>query len=84
VVLKDLMEVSGVNSRSSLRIGRHYVDRIRKHWLNNGVVIHNPSSVYIGDEVQIEPDVEIHRDGDKRQEQPRKRLHYRAELLSGS
>ncbi len=61
VVLKDLMEVSGVNSQEQLaELEDIYVDRIRKHWLNNGVVIHNPSSVYIGDEVQIEPDVEIH------------------------
>jgi len=61
VVLEDLMEVSGVNSQEELAaLEDIYVDRIRKKWLNNGVVIHNPHSVYIGDEVIIEPDVEIH------------------------
>lgn len=61
VVLEDLMEVSGVNSQEQLaELEDIYVDSVRKHWLNNGVVIHNPQTVYIGDEVIIEPDVEIH------------------------
>jgi bifunctional UDP-N-acetylglucosamine pyrophosphorylase/glucosamine-1-phosphate N-acetyltransferase len=37
-----------------------HVDRIRKKWLNCGVVIHNPQTVYIADDVIIETDVEIH------------------------
>jgi bifunctional UDP-N-acetylglucosamine pyrophosphorylase/glucosamine-1-phosphate N-acetyltransferase len=61
VVLEDLMEVSGVNSQEQLaELEDIYVDRIRRHWLNNGVVIHNPQSVYLSDETIIEPDVEIH------------------------
>lgn len=38
------------------RIEEYFVDRIRKHWLNNGVVMHNPTSIYIGDEVIIKQD----------------------------
>lgn len=61
VVLEDLLEVSGVNSQEQLaELEDLYVDRIRKKWLNSGVVIHNPQSVYISDETIIEPDVEIH------------------------
>ncbi|MDD4310584.1 MAG: sugar phosphate nucleotidyltransferase [Candidatus Cloacimonetes bacterium] len=61
VVLKDLMEVSGVNSQEQLaELEDIYVQRVRSKWLNSGVVIHNPQTVFIGDEVLIEPDVEIH------------------------
>lgn len=61
VVLEDLMEVSGVNSQEELAaLEDIYLDRIRQKWLNSGVIIHNPHSVYIGEEVIIEPDVEIH------------------------
>ncbi|HPN26436.1 MAG TPA: sugar phosphate nucleotidyltransferase [Candidatus Cloacimonas sp.] len=61
VVLEDLMEVSGVNSQEELAaLEDIYIGRIRKKWLNNGVIIHNPASVYIGDDVIIEPDVEIY------------------------
>ncbi len=60
VVLEDLMEVAGVNSQEQLaELEDIYLDRIRKHWLNSGVVLHNPSSIHIGDKVTIEPDVEI-------------------------
>ncbi|HOH47163.1 MAG TPA: NTP transferase domain-containing protein [Candidatus Cloacimonadota bacterium] len=60
VVLEDLMEVAGVNSQEQLaELEDVYLDRIRKHWLNNGVVMHNPASIHIGDEVTIEQDVEI-------------------------
>ncbi len=61
VVLEDLMEVSGVNSQEQLsELEDIYVDKIRKKWLNSGVVMHNPSTIYIGDDVMIEADVEIH------------------------
>ncbi len=60
VVLEDLTEVSGVNSQEQLaELEDAYVDKIRKHWLNNGVVMHNPQTIFIGDDVVIEPDVEI-------------------------
>lgn len=60
VLLEDLTEVSGVNSQEQLaELEDAYVDKIRKHWLNNGVVMHNPATIFIGDDVVIEPDVEI-------------------------
>jgi UDP-N-acetylglucosamine diphosphorylase/glucosamine-1-phosphate N-acetyltransferase len=62
VVLEDLMEVSGVNSQEQLsELEEIFLDRIRKKWLNNGIVMHNPSSIHIGDDVHLEPDVEIGR-----------------------
>lgn len=61
VVLEDLMEVSGVNSQEQLaELEDIYVDKIRKKWLNSGVVIHNPNTVFISDDAIIEADVEIH------------------------
>ncbi len=61
VVLENLVEVAGVNSQEQLAdLEDQFVDSIRKHWLNNGVVIHNPRTVFISDEVVLEPDVEIH------------------------
>lgn len=60
VILEDLMEVSGVNSQEQLAyLEDVYVDKIRKKWLNSGVMMHNPATIYIGDDVIIERDVEI-------------------------
>lgn len=60
VVLEDLMEVAGVNSQEQLaELEDEYLNRIRKHWLNNGVVMHNPGTIYIGEDVDISQDVEI-------------------------
>ncbi|MBW6514359.1 MAG: NTP transferase domain-containing protein [Candidatus Syntrophosphaera sp.] len=60
VVLENLIEVAGVNSQEQLaELEDLFLSSIRKHWLNNGVVIHNPATVHIGDEVVLEPDVEI-------------------------
>lgn len=60
VVLENLMEVSGVNSQEQLaELEDIFVANIRRKWLNSGVVMHNPASIYISDEVEIEPDVEI-------------------------
>lgn len=60
VVLEDLMEVSGVNSQEQLaELEEIFVDKIRRKWLNSGVVMHNPQSIYISEETEIEPDVEI-------------------------
>ncbi|HPS38189.1 MAG TPA: sugar phosphate nucleotidyltransferase [Candidatus Cloacimonadota bacterium] len=60
MLLDDLTEVSGVNSQEQLaELEDSYIDKIRKYWLNNGVVMHNPSTIYIEDDVVIEPDVEI-------------------------
>ena len=60
VILEDLMEVSGVNSQEQLaHLEDVYLDKIRKKWLNSGVMMHNPSSIHIGDDVIIGADVEI-------------------------
>jgi len=60
VILEDLMEVSGVNSQEQLaQLEQIYLDKIRKKWLNQGVMMHNPATIHIGDEVVIQPDVEI-------------------------
>lgn len=60
VVLENLVEVSGVNSQEQLAaLEDQFLDSIRKRWLNNGVVIHNPQTVFIGDDVILEPDAEI-------------------------
>ncbi len=60
VILEDLMEVSGVNSQEQLAyLEDVYLDKIRKKWLNSGVMMHNPATIHIGDDVIIEPDVEI-------------------------
>ena len=60
VILEDLMEVSGVNSQEQLaELEDIYVDKIRKKWLNNGVMMHNPATIYIADDVEIAEDVEI-------------------------
>lgn len=60
VVLENLIEVSGINSQEQLaELEDMFIAKIRKHWLNNGVVIHNPVTVTIGDDVVIERDVEI-------------------------
>jgi UDP-N-acetylglucosamine diphosphorylase/glucosamine-1-phosphate N-acetyltransferase len=60
VILEDLMEVSGVNSQEQLAFLEDvYMDKVRKKWLNSGVMMHNPATIHIGDDVIIEPDVEI-------------------------
>jgi len=60
VVLENLMEVSGVNSQEQLaELEDEFLRTIRLKWLNNGVMMHNPASIYIGDDVLIEADVEI-------------------------
>ncbi|MDD3103056.1 MAG: 2-amino-4-hydroxy-6-hydroxymethyldihydropteridine diphosphokinase, partial [Candidatus Cloacimonetes bacterium] len=60
VILEDLMEVSGVNSQEQLaELEDIYVDKIRKKWLNSGVMMHNPATIYIGDDVVLSADVEI-------------------------
>lgn len=60
VVLENQIEVAGVNSQQQLaELEDMFVGTIRDKWLNSGVVIHNPKSVWIDDDVVIEPDVEI-------------------------
>jgi len=60
VILDDLAQASGINSQEQLTaLEKVYFDEIKTHWLNNGVMIHNPDTVNIGEEVIIEPDVTI-------------------------
>jgi UDP-N-acetylglucosamine diphosphorylase/glucosamine-1-phosphate N-acetyltransferase len=60
VILDNPLEAAGVNSQEQLaELEDLFITNICKHWLNNGVVIHNPHTVYIGDDVVIETDVEI-------------------------
>ncbi|MCB5261147.1 MAG: NTP transferase domain-containing protein [Candidatus Cloacimonetes bacterium] len=60
LILEDLMEVSGVNSQEQLaELENIYVDKTRKKWLNSGVMMHNPATIYIADDVEISADVEI-------------------------
>jgi len=60
IPLERHIEVSGVNSQQQLaELEDAFIASIREHWLNQGVVMHNPASIYIDDDVIIEPDVEI-------------------------
>lgn len=60
VVLEDLQQASGINSQQQLaELENALLEEIRVHWLNNGVLIHNPTTVHIGEDVMIEPDVTI-------------------------
>ncbi|MCB5285465.1 MAG: NTP transferase domain-containing protein [Candidatus Cloacimonetes bacterium] len=60
VELENLVEVAGVNSQEQLAaLEDQFVDAIRKRWLNNGVMIHNPQTVFIGDDVVLEQDAEV-------------------------
>jgi bifunctional UDP-N-acetylglucosamine pyrophosphorylase / glucosamine-1-phosphate N-acetyltransferase len=36
-----------------------YLNQVRKKWLNSGVMMHNPATVFIGDDVVLDSDVEI-------------------------
>lgn len=60
VVLEDIMEVSGVNSQEQLaELEGIYYDKIRKRWLNSGVMMHNPATILISDDAVLGTDVEI-------------------------
>lgn len=60
IPLQDLAEVSGVNTQQQLaELEDEYIDRIRRKFMNNGVMMHNPKTIYIEDGVSIRPDVEI-------------------------
>jgi len=60
VLLDDFVEASGINSQEQLaELETAFYNRIKSHWLNNGVVIENPSSVLIGEDVVLEHDVVI-------------------------
>ena len=53
-------EMQGVNNQIELaNVSRALRMRILNHWLDNGVRILDPESVYIGVDVKLAPDVEI-------------------------
>lgn len=59
-ILKNFVEAAGINSQEQLaQLETEYYNKIKKHWLNNGVTIENPNSVVIGEDVKIERDVVI-------------------------
>lgn len=54
VLLDDFLEASGINSQEQLsELEVAYYDKIKSHWLNHGVVIENPCTVIIGEDVTI-------------------------------
>ncbi len=56
----DPLEVLGVNSRGELSaMERRLWDRVAAKWMERGVTIRDPATVYIGDEVTIGADTEI-------------------------
>ena len=56
-IAPDPVEVMGINTRADLAQAEDIVaDRVRRHWMAEGVTIHDPGSVY------IEPSVRIGRD----------------------
>ncbi len=59
-VLDNFVEAAGINSQEQLaQLETEYYNKIKLHWLNNGVTIENPDSVIIGENVEIGRDVEI-------------------------
>jgi len=60
LVTDNKAEVTGINSQRELaELEISYYAKIKDHWLANGVNIENPSSVIIGEDVLIDPDVDI-------------------------
>lgn len=59
-ILNDFVEAAGINSQEQLaQLETEYYNKIKRHWLNQGVTIENPTSVLIGEEVLLERDVEV-------------------------
>ena len=56
----DPEEIMGINSRVQLaEASRIMRRRINRHWMEEGVAMVDPESVYIGASVRLSPDVEI-------------------------
>jgi bifunctional UDP-N-acetylglucosamine pyrophosphorylase/glucosamine-1-phosphate N-acetyltransferase len=56
-IAPDALEVMGINTRAELAQAEDIVaERVRRHWMTEGVTLHDPGSVY------IEPAVRIGRD----------------------
>ncbi len=60
VILENSIEAAGVNSPKQLsELENVFYKTIKDKWLDNGVVIENPDSVIIGENVELEQDVII-------------------------
>ena len=60
IVLEDLNEVTGVNSQAQLaRLEDEFIAQVREAWMQEGVLMHLPETIYIEDSVVLESDVEI-------------------------
>ena len=60
MVTDDFSETLGVNSQKQLaELETIFYNKIKEYWLTNGVMIENPSSVIIGENVQIQNDTTI-------------------------
>jgi bifunctional UDP-N-acetylglucosamine pyrophosphorylase/glucosamine-1-phosphate N-acetyltransferase len=60
IVLENLNEVTGVNSQAQLaQLEDDFIAQLRETWMQEGVLMHLPATVYIEDEVVLESDVEI-------------------------
>ena len=58
--IKDAAELEGANDRVQLAQADLVLrNRIRDHWMTEGVTLHDPSTIYIDDTVTLEPDVII-------------------------
>ncbi|MDD2233294.1 MAG: bifunctional UDP-N-acetylglucosamine diphosphorylase/glucosamine-1-phosphate N-acetyltransferase GlmU [Desulfitobacteriaceae bacterium] len=54
----DSNEALGINSRSQLAEAEKICyERVRQHWMNEGVTIVDPASTFIDDDVKLAPDV---------------------------
>ncbi len=61
IVTKDYASVEGANTKLQLiNLENEYRKRINEHWLLEGVLITDPNSTYIGDDVVLESDVTIY------------------------
>ncbi len=60
LVTRQAAEVTGINSQIELsQLEDELYARIKDYWLTNGVTIENPASVIIGEDVELQPEVEI-------------------------
>jgi len=60
IAVDDLDEAIGVNTRAQLALAEEAMQRrLRAHWMNEGVTMANPATVYIGADVELAPDVTL-------------------------
>lgn len=60
VDVADVSEIQGVNDRQQLAIATDvFYERVKRHWMQAGVTLIDPTSITIDDTVEIEPDTII-------------------------